>query len=371
MNGTDLTGAGPVTKRTLVSLSHALEAAALATTGDGPLVVMALFQRMPYFEREREAYSRLAERADEVVIGFVDDYRPLLPGRIHPVLFEAGEPLTQEWTVVVATPTMGAFLVAVDQETAVDGEKTLESGRLFSGRWGFSTETAHAELNRLRDQVAARVPPGVLATIDQVTAVSDRPGRHAAAEDRVTASVRLLLAEIERTRRAGVALQRRLDAVTMTANRDLTSSLHTPVFLDRWAGTAPVTTPGPLPVGLLMITIPRLAGVGRYGARAERETVAEIAAVLTGRLRPVDRAVRMADNEFLLVVPGVTEDAAAALVRDVTADLERLGDRYPFVPMTAVSAITVTRQRPLPVDELRSTVQWAAARQVPIALLPA
>jgi DICT domain-containing protein/GGDEF domain-containing protein len=371
MNASELTGAGPVTKRTLVSLSHALEAAALATEGDGPLVVVALFQRLPYFERERAAYSRLAERADEVVVGFVDDYRPLLPGRIHPILLETGEPLTREWTVIVATPTMGGFLVAVDQETAVDGERTLESGRLFTGRWGFSTEGAHAELNRLRDQVATRVPPGVLAMIDQVTAASDAPGRHAAAEDRVTASVRLLLAEIERTRRAGVALQSRLDAVTMTADRDLTSSLHTPAFLERWAGTAPISTPGPLPVGLLLVTVPQLSGVGRYGARVERETLTEIAAVVTRRLRPVDRAVRMADNEFLLVVPGITEEAAADLVRDVTADLQKLGNIYPFVPMEAVSAITVTRQRPLPIDDLRSTVRWAAAQQVPIALLPA
>ena len=156
MNTAGLTGAGPVTKRTLVSLSHALEAAALAAVGDGPLVVVALFQRLPYFERERAAYSELAERADIVVVGFVDDLRPLLPGRIHPILLDAGEPLTREWTVLVATPTMGAFLVAVDEETAVDGEQTLEAGRLFSGRWGFSTDTTHAELTRLRDQIATR-----------------------------------------------------------------------------------------------------------------------------------------------------------------------------------------------------------------------
>ena len=370
MNGTDLSAAGPVTKRTLVTLSHALEQAALAPAGDGPLVVVGLFQRLPYFERERDVYARLAERADEVVVGFVDDFRPQLPGRITPVLLELAEPLAREWSVVVASPGMGAYLVAVDQETAVAGERTLESGRLFDARWGFDTERAHAELRRIRDLVADRVPPGVLAAIDEVTAGSAPPGRHAGAEDRVTAAVRLLVAEIERSRRTAIALQARLDTTTVTENRDLTSSLHTPVYLRRWAGTVPTTTAGPLPVALLLVTIPQLAGIARYGARTEREKVAEAAAVLTSRLRPVDRAVRLADHEFLLVVPGVSEDHAADLVRQVTADLARLGETYPFVAMTAISAITVTRRRPLPLDELRSTVDWAAAERVPIALLP-
>jgi hypothetical protein len=39
--------------------------------------------------------------------------------------------------------------------------------------------------------------------------------------------------------------------------------------------------------------------------------------------------------------------------------------------MTPTSAITVTRRRPLPIDELRTTVDWAASQRVPIALLPA
>lgn len=145
--------AGPMLKKTLVTLSHAIEQAALGPAVDGPVVVIALFQRLPFFDRERETYSRLAAHADVVVVGFVDDFRPALSGRIHPVLLDLDEPLAREWTVVVATPQMGAYLVAYDEETVAAGERTLENGRLFGGRWGFGRAGAHAEVRRLGAQL--------------------------------------------------------------------------------------------------------------------------------------------------------------------------------------------------------------------------
>lgn len=120
----------------------------------------------------------------------------------------------------------------------------------------------------------------------------------------------------------------------------------------------------------MLVTVPRLSGVTRYGNRAEREVVGGVASALTRRLRTTDRAVRLSEHEFLLVVPGVGEAEATELVRHVSADLEGLVDTYPFVPMGTVSAVTVTRQRPLPLDELRATVEWAAAAGLPVALLP-
>lgn len=361
------TTAGPMVKKTLVTLSHAMERAALAAGGDRPLVVVALFQRLPYFDQERALYRQLAQQADAVVVGFVDDFRPELPGRIDPVLLRLDEPLAREWTVVVATPQMGAFLVAFDEERAVPGERTLEAGRLFSGRWGFSAAGARAELRRLCGQLADRVPPGTMALLDQIAAGSDD---EPTVPDRSEAAVRLLVEEMERARRHGVVLQGRLEAVTLSADRDLSSQLHTPTYLHRWAGTNRTTTAGPLPLALLLISMSRLSGVTKLGARAEREVVSGIAAVLTRRLKVVDRAVRLAEDEFLLVVPGIGEDAAADLIRQVVADLGELDDVYPFVPLAPVCAVTVTRQRPLPLDELRETARWAAAENIPIALLP-
>lgn len=366
----DMSTARPMVKRTLVTLSHAIEQAGLAPAEDGPVVVVALFQRLPYFDRERDLYARLAERADVVVVGFVDDFRPQLPGRIHPVLLDLDEELAREWTVVVATPRMGAFLVAVDEESVAPGERTLEAGRLFDARWGFSVAGAHAELRRLRDRLATRVPPGALATIDQVLGGAGAPGA-STAEDRADPAVRLLVRELEHARRTGVELRTRLDAVTLSGDRDLASQFYTPAFLQRWVGTDRTSTAGPLPLALLLIRVPQLAGIQRYGTRAEREIITGVAEPLTRRLRPVDRAVRLAEDEFLLAVPGIGEDEAVQLITGITADVARLDQVYPFLPMDTVSAVTVTRRRPLPLDELRDTVGWAASRQIPLALLPA
>lgn len=365
----DVTAAGPMVKRTLVTLSHAIEAAAAQPAGDGPVVVIALFQRLPYFDREREMYARLAGRADLVVVGFVDDFRPRLSGRIHPVLLDVDEPLALEWTVVVATPRMGAFLVAIDEETVAPGERTLEAGRLFRGRWGFSLAGARAELRRLKVELAGRIPPGAHSLIDDVSSPSlQRPTLPA--DDRVDASMRLVVGQMEQARRNGIAVQSRLDAMTQSGDRDVSSRLHTTAFLDRWVSARRTMTAGPLPVALVLVTVPGLSDVSRYGSRGERETVTAVATALTRSLRAVDRAVRLSDAEFLLVVPGIDEAAAADLVRQVAADLEQVGESYPFVPLQAISAVTVTRQRPLPLDELRKTVEWAAAENLTIALLP-
>lgn len=372
MSEPDVSTSGPMVKRTLVTLSHAIEAAGLAQADDGPVVVVALFQRLPYFDRERDMYSRLAERPDAaVVVGFVDDFRPQLSGRVHPVLLDLAEPLAQEWTVVVATPQMGAFLVAEDEETVAPGERSLEAGRLFRSRWGFTVAGGHDELRRLRTALATRIPPGALAVVDTVLA-GPRHARRTTVEDRADASLRVLVAEMERARRRGVALQEQLDAVTLNGDRDLASQLYTPGYLQRWVGSNRTTTAGPLPLALVQLTVPDLAGVGRqYGTRTERELAAQVAGPLTWHLRPIDRAVRLGEGEFLLVLPGVGEDDAAVLARQVAADIAGLSQVYPFLPMGSVGAVTVTRQRPLPLAELGDAVRWAASQEVPLALLPA
>ncbi len=67
----DATAVQRLTKRTLVTISHAIERSALAAAEDGPMVVIALFQRLPYFERERRVYERIAGRAAATVVGLV------------------------------------------------------------------------------------------------------------------------------------------------------------------------------------------------------------------------------------------------------------------------------------------------------------
>ena len=62
----------PASKRSLVAVSHAIESAVLTAPIQQPTVMVALFQRLAYFDRERAVYQRLAELGVHVVIGFTD-----------------------------------------------------------------------------------------------------------------------------------------------------------------------------------------------------------------------------------------------------------------------------------------------------------
>ena len=131
---------GLLTKQTLVAVSHAIEQAGLAPAMDGPMVFVALFQRLDYFRREWEVYRQLAQRAAVTVVGFVEDFRPEVPDGVLPVVLRDEEPLSREWSAMLLTPRAGASLVAIDQEQVAPGTRTLESGRLFDGRWNFRRE---------------------------------------------------------------------------------------------------------------------------------------------------------------------------------------------------------------------------------------
>ena len=143
----DRTGGGRpalVPKRLLVAVSHAIEKAVVSSPIGGPgpsTVVIALFQRLEFFERERVVYERLAAAGAEVVVGFVRGEEHAPPRGVHTVLIEPDEKLADEWTVVAVGPRAGAFLVATDQHAYDAREHDVEASRQFSGRWGY----AHAQ----------------------------------------------------------------------------------------------------------------------------------------------------------------------------------------------------------------------------------
>ncbi|MEV1144083.1 DICT sensory domain-containing protein, partial [Micromonospora sp. NPDC049799] len=139
-----------LTKRGLVTVSHAIEQAALATAEDGPLIVLALFQRMPYFERERALYERIAGIAAATVVGVVDAVPESLPAEAYGVVLAEDEELAREWSVVALTPRFGAALVAYDRAEVDPDAPTLEAGRLFDGGWSFRRDAALHEALRLR-----------------------------------------------------------------------------------------------------------------------------------------------------------------------------------------------------------------------------
>ena len=109
----------------------------------------------------------------------------------------------------------------------------------------------------------------------------------------------------------------------------------------------------------------------RFGRRsAARETQAVLAAI-TGVLRPVDRAVRLADNEYLLMLPALDRDGGAGGGGPGARGGRGLARSYPFVAFTVHAAVTVTDRRPLPLADVRHAVEWAVREGVPVATLAA
>jgi DICT domain-containing protein len=342
-----------LTKRSLVAVSHAIEQAALATAEDGPLVVLALFQRMPYFTRERAVYERIAAGAAVTVVALVGPTPPELPGA-YGIALDETEELAREWSVVALTPRFGATLVAYDRGEVAPAV-TLEAGRLFDGRWGFRRDDALHEVIRLRQQLAERLPAAARAALDEaVGRVRDIPA--APGESRAEAALRMM------TDRAERADRRAAPGPTPT------DGLLDEPGLERWTGR--VTASGTLPVALVGVQVSEPAGTPeRFGRRsAARETQAVLAAI-TGVLRPVDRAARVAEHEYLLTLPALTEAEALEVAGRVHAALAGLAQSYPFVEYGVHAAVTVTTRRPLPVTEVRHAVRWAAREGVPVATL--
>ncbi|MFR9777901.1 DICT sensory domain-containing protein [Micromonospora sp. MS34] len=343
-----------LTKRSLVAVSHAIERAALATAEDGPLVVLALFQRPPYFARERAVYERIAARATVTVVGMVGPSPAQLPPGTYGVALDEAEELAREWSVVALTPRFGATLVAYDRGEVAPAA-TLESGRLFDGRWGFRRDEALHEVLRLRERLAERLPAPARAGLDETIArVRDIPA--GPGESRAEAAIRMLAVRGERAHRPEPA--------------DASAGLLDEPGLRRWTGMDGVTAPGTLPVALVAVRVDEPAGAPeRFGRRsAAREGQAVLAAV-TAVLRPVDRAVRLTDNEFLLILPALAEREALTVVGRLHEAIGGLARSYPFVAFSVHAAVTVTTRRPLPVAEVRHAVEWAVREGVPVATL--
>ncbi|MCY1136462.1 histidine kinase [Actinoplanes sp. Pm04-4] len=357
-----------LTKRTLVTISHALERAALAAAEDGPMVVFALFQRLPYFERERAVYERIAGRAAVTVVGLVAEQTPDTPAGAHPVLLDEKEELAREWTVVVLTPRFGGMLVAHDLEEFQAGSATLESGRVFEARAAFRRDDALHEVLRLRRQLGDRLPPAALSAVDaavgRVREIPATPG-----ESRTDAALHLFAARAEHdhTRlRTGAQPARPDEGRDDAGDTDLAGRAG----VRRWAGTSGVTASGVLPVALLAVRVTHApAGQdGPIGRTATRQQQAAIELVVA-RLRPADRATKAGPDDFLLYLPALGHDDAVAFAYGLVADFEAAHARSAFLSATVTVALTVTRRRPLPEDRLREALDWAVAQNAPVVTL--
>ncbi|MGH3622187.1 MAG: DICT sensory domain-containing protein [Sciscionella sp.] len=354
---------GVFSKRALVTISHVIERAALAEAPGEPMVVCALFQRLSYFERERAVYRALANRADVTVVGLVDEMRANLPAGITSVLLRPDEDLAREWAIVVLTPSFGAALVATDQEELDEETLTLEPGRLFRGRWGTRRDEAYAEIERLVTALGNRLPPSTRGTIETVLRRVNAEPQHGI-EPRAEAAIRHLVTRLERVQRSIAALR---EQSVHGGEHDPQSGLYTEQFLRRWTASS---TSGTLPLGLILLEVPTLAWLTeRYGRRASANAATGVGEVLRREARRVDRAIRLTEEAFLLAQPTVTEHQLLQSSGRLSHGLASLECTYPFVALEGKAALLVSRQRPLPLAELRGAVEQLRGRQESVTVL--
>jgi GGDEF domain-containing protein/DICT domain-containing protein len=344
-------GTSVLSKRLLVEVSHAIERFALAAEPGAPLVVIALFQKLSYFEREVAVYADIAGRSAVTIVGLAEDFPPTLPEGVRHTLFGPGDPLAREWSVNVLGPGGGASLVAIDQETVAPDAPTLEQGRQFRGRWSFRREDAYREVLRLRSQM--RLPASTVADIDAVLqAVVEVPERATQWWD---VPLRFLA-----DRLGGVLGERdranvELDVAQQgSGQRDPRTGLLTTAYLERWTRGL---GEGTLPVGLVLLRLHDVEQVRtKYGMRVELATLQTVARILHELTGDADRVIRVDRADFLLVLPGRQLDVVRDLSRDLDARIAQMDQWYPFVTLQTVVAATVTRRRPLPVGQLLEEV---------------
>jgi diguanylate cyclase (GGDEF)-like protein len=352
-----------MTKRSLITVSHAIERAAVASvaTRDEPVVLVAMFQRPLFFDRERASYRELARTTTLTVVGVVDD-RPDVPPGTEGIALTPDEPLAAEWSVVMLTPRAGAVLVATDREDVVPGEATIEKGRVFDGWFSFQRGHAQSELARLMRACGPRLSRHAHVVLGEVLDEANSRLSNPA-EDRTDAAVRLLVDRLEGANRRVRSLEANLDRAGMTGGVDVLTGLRDRAWLQRYLGPSAGSAAGTLSLALVRLDIDGLDRLNRWAGRSVGDDLLRHVAMLIQRpLREVDQAVRLQDDDFLLVLPNVSPDQADRLARRLCGEIAALRTyATPEGGVSATAAVAVTRDRPLPLDSLEEALRGAKA----------
>jgi diguanylate cyclase (GGDEF)-like protein len=345
----------PMTKRSLIAVSHAIEQAVAvrAASPDEPVVLIAMFQRPLYFDRERAAYRELSKAATLTVVGVVDQ-RPDVPPGVEGVSLDPAEPLAAEWSVVLLTPRAGAALVAVDREELLPAESSVEQGRLFDGWWSFRRTDAEEQVHRLASVLGERLSRRARTVIDDVLEEAGAR-RSSGVEDRAGAATRLIVHRLEQANRRIRRMEGSLRDLAPHPHKDPLTGLETRQWLAGWAGAAAGSASGTLPLALLLLDLPGLTDVVHWsGNDVGNDLVRRVAEVVRRPLREVDHAVRLEQGRFLVILPGLSEEQARAMATRMRQDVAKVvpkGARRDG-EVEARTAVLVTRDRPLPLDAL-------------------
>lgn len=130
-------------KNTLVALCHALEDCIL-TSCSTPLVIAA-FQQGKWYLQEAERYGELADRARQITIlagsstGFAE-HQTSQRSNVALVELEPGDPVAQEWHLMILSPTYTAMVLCQElsaEDYGPQGPPAEDRERKFYGFWTF------------------------------------------------------------------------------------------------------------------------------------------------------------------------------------------------------------------------------------------
>lgn len=326
------------TKRSLLALSHAMERSLEVGRDEGrdvgaPLVI-GLFQRRHFFEIEADRYARLAEQGATCIVGFVGD-AVALPDGVHAFPLTEDDPLSREWSLVVLDGSLGTSLVAHDLDDVAAQADSLESGRLFDARWSFSPHDATVEAQRLLGHAAPHLSAEALA-LAQAAIERGRATDLSLTEERLAAVTEVLVRSIDEA-------YHRADRMATVARIEQDRAEHDPMtglgnrrflerYLSRWQRESPAH------LAALLVDLDGLKTINdTFGHAAGDLAILALAQVLRECTRPQDVAVRLGGDEFLILLPGVGEDAALSVGNRIVEQVAtvRLPDPWSQVALGA------------------------------------
>lgn len=167
-------------KNTLVALCHALEDFILDSKS-APLMITA-FQRGKWYLEEADRYRDLADKSEHVTImatpdsGF-DSHPTSKKENVALVYLEKGDPVTEEWHLMILSPTYTAMVLCQELSDGDygDNKPTEDLERKFYGFWTFepeivseTVEIAIAHITKYKPELAA----SLTAKVEKMTAES-------------------------------------------------------------------------------------------------------------------------------------------------------------------------------------------------------
>ena len=134
-------------KSSLTALSHAMEDLVLA--GNDPPLVIACFQRERFYRQEANRYLRISEKSDQVyVLAAPETDFASQSGAYETVAFEPQDGLSDEWHLIVLSPTYSLCLICREHKEPVPPKGKdlphMDQSRRFEGIWTFERSVSCA-----------------------------------------------------------------------------------------------------------------------------------------------------------------------------------------------------------------------------------